>query len=56
MEGDRWSGDVAPLFFQLDSKTDVSCQTVQPGHFTARDLAGVRTLSAESNVDILEKR
>ena len=55
MEGDNLSGDIAPLFFKLDSKTDVSGQTVHPGHFTAREQAGIWRLIALSYLDVLEK-
>ena len=54
--GDRLSGDIAPLFFKLDSKMDVSGQTVQPGHFTAREQAGIWKLSALSDLDVPEMR
>jgi hypothetical protein len=56
MEGDRLSGSIAPVFFKLDSKADVSGQTVQPGLFNAREEAGVWRLRAGSDLDILEKR
>ena len=56
MVGDRLSADVAPLFFKLDSKMDVSSQAVQPGHITAREQAGIWRLSALSDLDVLEKR
>ena len=50
----QWS--IVPLFFKLDSKTDVSVQTVQPGHITATEKAGVWRLSAGPDLDVLEKR
>jgi hypothetical protein len=56
MVGDRLSGDIVPLFFKLDSKMDVIGQTVQPGHFTAREQAGIWRLSALCDLDVLEKR
>jgi hypothetical protein len=56
MEGDSLSGSIAPMFFKLDSKTDASGQTVQPGLLNAREKAGVWRLSAGSDLDILEKR
>jgi hypothetical protein len=39
MGGDRFSGVIVPLIFELGSRW-MCDQTVHPGHFTAREKAG----------------
>jgi len=40
MEASKLCGGIAPLIFKLGSRNVIG-QTVRPGHFTAREKAGV---------------